>query len=42
MLAEVALIKLQFVLGHAKKLDQIKKIMGESIVGEISERSLIK
>lgn len=42
MLPEAALVKLSFVLGRAKKLDQIKKLMAENIVGEISERSIIK
>ncbi|MDD5416586.1 MAG: Glu-tRNA(Gln) amidotransferase subunit GatD [Candidatus Aenigmarchaeota archaeon] len=41
MLPETALVKLGYVLGHTKKIAEIKKLMSENIVGEISERSTI-
>ncbi|MCD6477319.1 MAG: Glu-tRNA(Gln) amidotransferase subunit GatD [Candidatus Aenigmarchaeota archaeon] len=41
MLPHVALLKLGFILGHTKKLDEIKKEMLKEIVKEISERSEI-
>lgn len=37
-LPEVALVKLMFVLGHAKKMDKIKEMMLANIAGEVSER----
>jgi len=36
---ETALVKLMFVLGHVKKMDDIKKSMMKSMAGEITERS---
>jgi len=42
MLPEVALVKLGYILGKTKDLDKIKGLMWESLVGEISQRSLIK
>jgi len=36
---ETALVKLMFVLGHTKDLDEIRKMMLTNIAGEISERS---
>ncbi|MBU3896969.1 MAG: Glu-tRNA(Gln) amidotransferase subunit GatD [Nanoarchaeota archaeon] len=41
MLPEVALVKLGHILGHTKKLKEIKKLMTKNLVGEISERSTI-
>jgi len=41
MLPEVALVKLGYVLGHTKKLKDVKKLMSENLIGEISERSTI-
>ncbi|MEM5815862.1 MAG: Glu-tRNA(Gln) amidotransferase subunit GatD [Candidatus Aenigmatarchaeota archaeon] len=38
---ETALVKLMFVLGHTKNMDEIKKMMYENLAGEISERSEI-
>jgi glutamyl-tRNA(Gln) amidotransferase subunit D len=35
---ETALVKLMFVLGHTKDMDEIKKMMLTNIAGEISER----
>ncbi len=37
---ETALVKLMWVLGHTKNLDEVKKLMLTNITGEISERSL--
>lgn len=39
MLTEVAYIKLGWVLGHTKKMDEIRKMMLTSYAGEISPRS---
>jgi glutamyl-tRNA(Gln) amidotransferase subunit D len=36
---ETALVKLMFVLGHTKDMNEIKKMMLTNIAGEISERS---
>jgi len=36
---ETALVKLMFVLGHAKKTDEVKKMMLTDMAGEITERS---
>lgn len=38
MLPETAYVKLGFVLGHVKKMDEIKKMMLTSMAGEITER----
>lgn len=38
MLPEVALVKLMWVLGHAKKLDKVKEMMLTNYVGEINPR----
>jgi len=38
MLPEVAYVKLMYVLGHAKKLDEIKEMMLQDIAGEITGR----
>ena len=40
MLPETAYIKLGWVLGHAKKPEEIKEMMLKNIAGEITERSL--
>ncbi len=40
MLAETAYIKLGWVLGHTKDMQEIKKMMMTNIAGEITERSL--
>ncbi len=42
MLPEVAYVKLGWILAHAKKLDEVKKLMGTNIAGEITERSEAK
>src|SRR3989344_2054869 len=42
MLPETAYVKLGWVLGHAKKFDEVKKWMGTNIAGEITERSEAK
>jgi len=39
MLPEVAYIKLMWVLGHTKKMDEIRKMMLTNYSGEISERT---
>jgi len=36
---ETALVKLMFVLGHTKKMEEVKRMMEENLAGEISERS---
>ncbi|MEM5814950.1 MAG: Glu-tRNA(Gln) amidotransferase subunit GatD [Candidatus Aenigmatarchaeota archaeon] len=36
---ETALVKLMFVLGHTKSMEEIKKMMHENLAGEISERT---
>ena len=41
MLPEVAYVKLSWVLGHTKKLDEVKKMMLTNIAGEITERSVV-
>jgi glutamyl-tRNA(Gln) amidotransferase subunit D len=38
MLSETAYVKLMWVLGHAKKLDEIKKMMLTNYAGEITNR----
>ncbi len=38
MLPETAYVKLGFVLGHAKKMEEIKKMMLTNLAGEITER----
>ena len=35
MLPEVALVKLMYVLGHTKNMDEIRTLMGENMVGEL-------
>lgn len=42
MLAETALVKLMWVLGQSKDLDEIKKTMLTNIVGELSSRRLLE
>lgn len=39
MLPEVAYIKLAWVLGHAKNMEEIRKMMLTNVAGEITERS---
>ncbi|MFH7880854.1 MAG: Glu-tRNA(Gln) amidotransferase subunit GatD [Candidatus Aenigmatarchaeota archaeon] len=36
---ETALVKLMYVLGHTRNMEEIKKMMYENLAGEISERS---
>ncbi|MCS7094074.1 MAG: Glu-tRNA(Gln) amidotransferase subunit GatD [Candidatus Aenigmarchaeota archaeon] len=36
---ETALVKLMFVLGHTKNMEEIKRMMQENLVGEFGERS---
>jgi glutamyl-tRNA(Gln) amidotransferase subunit D len=38
-LPEVALVKLMWVLGHTKKMDEVRKMMLTNIAGELSARS---
>ncbi len=38
-LPEVALVKLMWVLGHTKKMDEVRKMMLENRAGELSARS---
>ncbi|MDO8339700.1 MAG: Glu-tRNA(Gln) amidotransferase subunit GatD [Candidatus Burarchaeum sp.] len=38
-LPEVALVKLMWVLGHTKKMEEVKRMMLENLVGELTERS---
>jgi len=42
MLAEVAYIKLGYVLGHTKKMDEVMKMMQENLRGEINQRHMIE
>jgi glutamyl-tRNA(Gln) amidotransferase subunit D len=41
MLPETAYVKLMWVLGHAKRQDEIRRMMLTSYVGEISQKTLI-
>ncbi|MFQ6057117.1 MAG: Glu-tRNA(Gln) amidotransferase GatDE subunit D, partial [Methanosarcinales archaeon] len=41
MIPEVAYIKLGWLLGHKYSLEKIRELMVTSIVGEITERSLV-
>jgi glutamyl-tRNA(Gln) amidotransferase subunit D len=41
MIPEVALVKLSWVLGHTKNLEEIRKLMLTNIAGEITQRSLL-
>ena len=40
-LPEVAFVKLMWVLGHTKKMEEVRKLMLTNIAGEISERSVV-
>lgn len=41
MLPEVAYVKLMYVLGHAKEMEEIRKLMATDIAGEMSGKSYI-
>lgn len=41
MLPEVAFVKLMYALGHARELEEVKKIMLTNIAGELSETSSV-
>ena len=40
MLPEVAYVKLAYVLGHTKKMDEIKQMMQKNLRGEINQRHM--
>jgi glutamyl-tRNA(Gln) amidotransferase subunit D len=42
MLPEVALVKLMWILGHAKNLDKVRKMMLTNYAGEINKRTEVK
>jgi len=41
MLPETAFVKLMYVLGQTKKMEEIRKMMGTNMVGEIRSRTLV-
>jgi len=41
MLPETAFVKLMYVLGQTKKMEEIRKMMTENMVGEISKRTMV-
>jgi len=41
MLPETAFVKLMYVLGQTKKIEEIRKMMTENMVGEISKRTMV-
>ena len=41
MLPETALVKLMYVLGQTKKIEEIRKMMTENMVGEMSSRTMV-
>ncbi|MCG2827334.1 MAG: Glu-tRNA(Gln) amidotransferase GatDE subunit D, partial [Thermoplasmatales archaeon] len=41
MLPETALVKLMYVLGQTKKMEEIRKMMTQNMVGKISPRTMV-
>ena len=42
MLPETAFVKLMYVLGQTKKIEEIRKMMTENMVGEMSPRTMVE